>query len=65
MARWVAAVGISDIDLGKGRGFGQSKMSIQAAIEGLGIAFGRLPLIADALIAGRLMRSFDLAIPGG
>jgi LysR family transcriptional regulator, glycine cleavage system transcriptional activator len=62
---WVEAAGIADIDLAKGRRFGQSNMSIQAAIEGLGVALGRLPLVADDLAAGRLVRPFDLAIPSG
>ncbi len=31
---------------------------IQAAIEGLGVALGRGPLVADALRDGRLVRPF-------
>jgi LysR family glycine cleavage system transcriptional activator len=62
---WIEAAGIEGIDLAKGRRFGQSNMSIQAAIEGLGVALGRLPLVMDDLAAGRLVRPFDLAIPTG
>jgi LysR family transcriptional regulator, glycine cleavage system transcriptional activator len=62
---WIEAAGIANVDLAKGRRFGQSNMSIQAAIEGLGVALGRLPLVADDLAAGRLVRPFDLAIPSG
>lgn len=40
------------------RRFGQSNMVVQAAIEGLGIALGREPLVIDALADGRLVRPF-------
>ncbi len=41
------------------RRFGQSNMVVQAAIEGLGVALGREPLVIDALCDGRLVRPFD------
>lgn len=41
------------------RRFGQSNMVIQAAIQGVGVALGREPLVLDALHDGRLMRPFD------
>jgi LysR family glycine cleavage system transcriptional activator len=40
------------------RRLGQSNMVIQAAIEGLGVAMGREPLVIDALHDGRLVRPF-------
>jgi len=40
------------------RSFGQSNMVIQAAIQGVGVALGRGPLIIDALRDGRLIRPF-------
>ncbi len=43
----------------KARRFGQSNMVIQAAIEGLGVALGREPLVIDALYDGRLVRPFS------
>lgn len=42
----------------RSRSFGQSNMVIQAAIEGVGVALGREPLVIDALIDGRLVRPF-------
>ena len=42
---WLDAAKTTGIDLTKGRRFGQSNMSIQAAIEGLGVALGRTPLV--------------------
>lgn len=41
------------------RKFGQSNMVVQAAIEGVGVAIGRAPLVADALRDGRLVRPFS------
>ncbi|WP_372574805.1 LysR substrate-binding domain-containing protein [Ruegeria jejuensis] len=40
------------------RRLGQSNMVVQAAIEGLGVALGREPLVIDALSDGRLVRPF-------
>jgi len=40
------------------RRLGQSNMVIQAAIEGVGVALGREPLVIDALCDGRLVRPF-------
>lgn len=40
------------------RRLGQSNMVVQAAIEGLGVAMGREPLVIDALSDGRLVRPF-------
>ena len=55
---WATACGVT---LPKGistRRFGQSNMVIQAAIEGIGVALGREPLVVDALRDGRLVRPF-------
>lgn len=40
------------------RRLGQSNMVVQAAIEGIGVALGREPLVIDALAQGRLVRPF-------
>lgn len=37
------------------RRFGQSNLSVQAAIQGAGVALGREPLVADALASGTLV----------
>ncbi|WP_231582042.1 LysR substrate-binding domain-containing protein [Puniceibacterium sp. IMCC21224] len=41
------------------RRFGQSNLVIQAAIQGIGVALGRGPLVMDALHGGRLVRPFS------
>lgn len=42
----------------KSRRFGQSNLVVQAAVQGLGVALGRKPLVIDALRDGRLVRPF-------
>lgn len=41
------------------RRFGQSNLSIQAAIQGAGVALGREPLVIDALRSGALVMPFS------
>lgn len=55
---WLEHCGEGALDLPRTRRFGQSNMVVQAAVEGLGIALGREPLVIDALAAGRLVRPF-------
>lgn len=55
---WAASCGVYLPSRAKTRRFGQSNMVIQAAIEGLGVALGREPLVLDALSDGRLVRPF-------
>jgi len=38
---------------------GTSRLALEAGVEGLGIAMGRLPLIDDDLAAGRLAVAAD------
>lgn len=56
---WFEAVGFKDGIDARIRRFGQANMVVQAAIEGLGVALGREPLVVDELIAGRLVRPFE------
>lgn len=46
-----------------GQHFKQSDHAIQAAIDGVGILFGRIAIAAPDLAAGRLIRPFERAIP--
>lgn len=55
---WAEACGVALPSRARTRRFGQSNMVIQAAIEGLGVALGREPLVLDALHDGRLVRPF-------
>lgn len=60
---WLMSAGIAGVDPTRGPGFSQSNMVIQAAIEGLGVTLGRSVLVADDLIAGRLVKPFNVSLP--
>ena len=44
--------------------FDQSAVALQAAVNGMGVALGRTPLVAGELAAGRLTAPFDVRITG-
>lgn len=55
---WARNCGLTLPKPTKSRRFGQSNLVVQAAIQGLGVALGRKPLVIDALLEGRLVRPF-------
>ena len=59
---WMQAAGIRDFDEKRGLHFGQTSLTIQAAIDGQGITLGDSNLVADDLAAGRLVKPFDLSL---
>ena len=61
---WLMAAGAPGVDATRGPGFSNSNLVVQAAIAGEGVALGRSVLVADDLVAGRLVRSFDMSLPG-
>lgn len=62
-ASWLTAAG-AELDIrSQARRFGQANMVVQAAVEGLGVALGREPLVTDELTAGRLIRPFPVTVP--
>jgi LysR family glycine cleavage system transcriptional activator len=61
---WLTAAALPvSLALKRGLSFDQSYMAIQAAIDGLGVALGRITLVEADLAAGRLVRPFDLVLP--
>lgn len=56
---WLAQAGVKDIDPQRGTVMDDTNVLIQAAVNGLGIALGSTPFVADHLDAGRLVRPFD------
>lgn len=60
---WFSAAGIGDAQVPSGPQFDQTSMVIDAAVEGYGVALTRSALAARDLLAGRLVRLFDVAIP--
>lgn len=59
---WLEQVGISIPAKHDGQQFNLSQMSIDAAICGQGIAMGRLSLVYDDLLSGRLIDIFKLHV---
>ncbi len=55
---WARQCGLTLPTSPRTRRLGQSNLVIQAAIEGLGVALGREPLVIDMLCDGRLVRPF-------
>lgn len=59
---WMTAAGIKDFDDRTGLHFGQTSLTVQAAIDGHGVALGDSNLVADDLAAGRLVKPFELSL---
>jgi DNA-binding transcriptional LysR family regulator len=62
---WLAAAGIAGVDAKKGPLFDSTKIAVQAAIDGLGVAIGSPALFADDVAAGRLFQPFALTVGNG
>ena len=61
--KWLDAAGVTEVDLSRGPVLNQASMVVDAAVDGQGVALARTALAARDLIAGRLVRPFDLALP--
>ena len=61
---WLAAVGASDVDHERGPRFNDSSLAVQAALAGHGVALVNEALVQDHLGAGRLVKPFDVGLPG-
>ncbi len=53
--RWLNAAGVPDITIAARQQFDHFYLTLQAAIDGLGVALGPRPIIDDELKAGRLV----------
>jgi LysR family glycine cleavage system transcriptional activator len=60
---WLTAAGVKGIDASRGVTFDHALVAYQAAMDGLGVALGRNPLVAADLKAGRLVMPFDYKMP--
>lgn len=62
---WLKAAGLDDIDGSKGPQFSgdPETLSLQAAIEGQGVALASSVLAADDLASGKLVKPFQLRFP--
>jgi len=61
---WLLAAGVDGIDPVRGPSFSHAHVLLQATIDGQGVALGATPLVDDDLAAGRLVKPFDLTLPG-
>jgi LysR family transcriptional regulator, glycine cleavage system transcriptional activator len=59
---WMLAAGITDFDDKRGMHFGQTSLTVQAAIDGHGVALGDSNLVADDISEGRLVKPFELSL---
>lgn len=60
---WLQAMGVSDIDPTAGPVFETRSFTIQAAIQGLGVAVMDPAFVAEEIKAGSLVRLFDQTLP--
>lgn len=61
---WLTAAGLpSNLAARRGLTFDDSLLALQAAIDGLGVALARRPLVEGDIAAGRLVVPFDVKLP--
>ncbi|HWZ38986.1 MAG TPA: transcriptional regulator GcvA [Bradyrhizobium sp.] len=62
--QWLTAAGLpSDISKQRGITFDLILMTVQAAIDGIGVAMGRTSYVQDDIAKGRLVVPFNIALP--
>jgi LysR family transcriptional regulator, glycine cleavage system transcriptional activator len=61
--RWLEMAGADQVDANGGPGFSDSSLVLQAAVDGHGVALGRVFLAADDIAAQRLVKPFTLDLP--
>ncbi|MCP3138597.1 transcriptional regulator GcvA [Pyxidicoccus xibeiensis] len=61
--RWLEAAGVEGVDADAGPSFNDAGLVLQAAVQGQGVALGRLLLASDDLKAGRLIQPFEKVLP--
>ncbi|CAN7681857.1 LysR substrate-binding domain-containing protein [Caballeronia sp. LjRoot34] len=59
---WLTGAGVTPPEKHEGQRFNLSQLAIGAAVSGQGIAMGRLSLVLDDLISGRLIDVFNLHV---
>lgn len=61
-ALWLDAAGVRGISPARGYAFDSYSYAWQAAIDGVGVAIGRMPLVKEDVETARLVKLFDLTI---
>jgi LysR family glycine cleavage system transcriptional activator len=62
--RWFAVAGVRAKNLRHTLEFNQSNLTLQAAINGVGVALSQSALVGDDISAGRLVKPFDIKLVG-
>jgi len=62
--RWLRMAGVTVERLKPALSFNYSSLMLQAAIDGLGVALGQEALLQDDIANGRLIKPFDIDMPG-
>ena len=62
---WLAAAGVTGVDVSRGLRFNSGDHAIEATVEGAGMLLGHTALTYDDLRTGRLVAPFDLQLPTG
>lgn len=62
---WLTAADVAGLRTFGGGQFDSTRIAVEAAIEGLGVAIGPPFLFGDALAGGRLFQPFPLVVPNG
>ncbi len=60
---WLDAAGVVDVVPQHGLSFNYANLMLQAAIDGLGVGLSQNTLARDDLVAGRLVKPFDITLP--
>jgi LysR family glycine cleavage system transcriptional activator len=61
---WLTAAGLpTDISRQPGITFDLSLMTVQAAVDGIGVAMGRTSYVQDDIAKGRLVVPFNITLP--
>lgn len=61
---WADAAGLGDVDVEQGVEFDTLDLAVEAAVAGLGVTIADVHMVADELVAGRLVRVLDTAVAG-
>lgn len=62
---WLKAANVTGVDVARGPRFTNSALAIDAAVDGLGVALGVKPLVAQDIAAGDLVAPFDIEVESG
>jgi LysR family glycine cleavage system transcriptional activator len=60
---WLKLVGVSGVDLERGLRFSNAILTLEAALDGQGVAFIQKQLIEAEVASGRLVIPFDSSLP--